>query len=128
MDADWKRGERGEDAGDVTQNVGEKQSMGRKAGLVAFTCSKNRDNQSREGIHGAKMGHQQGEITNRHCCSVGSAALSQWAPRACIYVVKENRLEKKISVNSMGFAQIKVNKMRADLEKKPCIQVPCTPE
>lgn len=60
-----------------------------------------------------KMGHQQGEITSRHCCS---AALSPGAPRACIYVVKENRLEKKISVNSTGFAQIKVNKMRADLK------------
>lgn len=63
------------------------------------------------------MGQQQGEITNRHRSSPGPTALSQWALRSCVSVAKENRLKKKISASSIGFDQIKVNKVKADLGK-----------
>lgn len=64
-----------------------------------------------------KMGQQQGEITNRHCSSPGPTALPQWALRSWVSVAKENRLKTTISASSVGFDQIKVNKVKADLEK-----------
>lgn len=64
-----------------------------------------------------KMGQQQGEITNRHCSSPGPTALPQWALRSWVSVAKENRLKTTTSASSVGFDQIKVNKVKADLEK-----------
>lgn len=113
-DARW--GEKGQDAGDVTQKVSEKQWTGRKARLhlhvrkIVITRAEKESAVWKWGSSRVKLQIDIAVLRVLQLCLSGHQG---------IYVVKENRWEKKISASSMRFDQIKVNKMKADLEKKP---------